>query len=86
MESGITRERVGGSEWVCHHWGQERQCFQKNTGSTKSNTGQGLGTLDESATRAIFGAFHPGIRIQIGKTRKRVEGGRRGWCRWKVEQ
>ena len=62
MEGGIIRRRFDGCERGWQRW-KERKRFQKKIGSTKSNMGQGSGTLDESVISAIFGVSHLGGKI-----------------------
>ncbi len=56
---------------------RREKCFQKNIGSAASKTGQGLGTLDESAAGRFLGFFVQVaelIMVKLGKELKEVDG------------
>ena len=78
MESGKTRERVGGGERDWHRWKEEGKCSQKSIGSAKYKTGQGSGTLTKGTFRGVSGVFLLGGCMQSWITRKRVEENGRG--------
>ena len=58
IQSGITRGRVGGGEWGCHHSKEKHQSFPGSTIKTKSNTRQGSGALAKGVLGRGLGAHH----------------------------
>ncbi len=55
-------EEVNG---VDNRWKEEKKCFQKNIGSTESNTGQGSGNLDEGVIGVVSWVFTQEARYKV---------------------